>query len=330
MGSITPKPLVWLPTPIHPLARAYADSVFDVLTPQDPRANDWPDLCVAAVVRTGKLTEDELRRADKLRIITRNGVGLDMIPLDICKEKDIRVTHLPGSNAKAVAELAFGLALSLMRRIVEFDRRLRRGEILPSIYWMADTLDDKVVGCVGMGIIAYHTAKKFHYAFDCPILVYSPTSSLDRWTDKDPNGLAPIPHIRVNSLEDLLKQADVISLHCPLNKTTANMMSTEQFAMMKQSAVLINTGRGGLVDEDALMYALKNGVIAGAGLDVLVHEPASAEVYSELFALENVVVLPHAGGGTDKVQVDSCMLAVKTAEDFLNGVPGFSGSTVVV
>lgn len=231
----------------------------------------------------------------------------------------ITVTNQPGSNARAVSEIVLGLAINTLRRLVELDRRLRRGEYLPNIDWMAETIDDKVVGLVGMGDIARETAKKFWGAYESPILVHSPTSPAERWTDKDPSGLPPIPHRRVASLEELLSQSDIVSLHCPLFESTRNMISTAQLAMMKPTAVLINTARGGLIDEQALLAALKARTIYGAGLDVLCSEPATKEVYQELYDQENVVVLPHAGAGTERVQIDSCEVAVMTAWSFLRG-----------
>ncbi|GAA5916818.1 hypothetical protein JCM5296_006101 [Sporobolomyces johnsonii] len=315
----TPRPVLWLPTKIHPVAAKLASSLFDVITPEDPRADEWWEHADASVVRTGNITEEDVRRAKKLRIVARNGVGCDSVPLEACKEAGIVVTNQPGSNAKAVAELVLGLAISTARRVVEFNRRLRRGETLPSIDWLAETVEDKTVGLVGMGDIAREVAKKFYGAFDSPILVYSPTSSPLKWTDQDPSGLPPIPHRRVSSLHELLTHSDIVSLHCPLVPSTFGMMGAAEFKLMKRSAILLNSARGGLVDEEALLDALKTREIYAAGLDVLVHEPANVATYGELLSLENVVVVPHAGAGTDKVQVESCIRAVRTCESFLKG-----------
>ncbi|GAA5950196.1 hypothetical protein JCM21900_003503 [Sporobolomyces salmonicolor] len=325
----TPRPVLWLPSRIHPVAARLATSLFDVITHEDPRANEWWDHADASVVRTGSITEEDLHRAKKLRIVARNGVGCDSIALEACKEAGIVVTNQPGANAKAVAELALGLTISIARRVVEFDRRLRRGEILPSIDWLAGTVEDKTVGLVGMGDIAREVAKKFHGAFDAPILVYSPTSSPLKWTDQDPSGLPPVPHRRVSSLRELLTQSDIVSLHCPLVPSTFGMMGEAEFKLMKRDAILINTARGGLIDEGALLDALKTREIYGAGLDVVVHEPASAATYGELLSLENVVVLPHAGAGTEKVQAEGCVRALLTCESFLKG-EGVGNSNRVV
>lgn len=176
------------------------------------------------------------------------------------------VTRLPGVNQKAVGEHCVALTLAVLRRVTELDRRMRRGEFLPSIDWLGISADDKVVGLVGMGDIAREYAWKMsvgvhHHpslapsfnvsrsqrGWDTPLLVYSPTSSPLKWTDQDPSGLPPIPHTRVSSLDELLKRSDIVSLHCPTNEQTRGMIGKREFGLMKNTAVLINTARGALV-----------------------------------------------------------------------------------
>lgn len=158
------------------------------------------------------------------------------------------------------------MAISVTRRTAEFDRRLRAGETVPSAHNLGLSLHGKTVGLVGMGDIAREVAIKFYYASKCKILIYSPTSPRTRWTkaSSDPNDPV-IPHERVNSLDELLERSDVVSLHCPEVPETKDMMSTPQFAKMKPTAIFLNLGRGGLVDEDALYTACKTGQIFGAG-----------------------------------------------------------------
>ncbi|GAA5868338.1 hypothetical protein JCM8547_002158 [Rhodosporidiobolus lusitaniae] len=313
------KPVLYLATHIHPVSRDLANSLFDVIDDKDPRYSTWYEYADAAVLRIGRITDEEARKAKKLRIIARNGVGYESVPLEACKDLGIMATNQPGSNDTAVAEAALGLTISVARRMTELDRRMRRGEHLPNITVLAETVEGRTVGLVGMGDIAYATAKKFWGAYDSPILVYSPTSSPYKWTERDPNGKKPIPHRRVSSLEELLREADIVSLHCPLYAETEKMMSTEQFKMMKKSAILINTARGGLIDEPALYEALTTGEIYGAGLDVFCTEPATTKDYGHFFALENVVVGPHLGGGTHRVQIKSCNVAVETCVSWLKG-----------
>lgn len=188
------------------------------------------------------------------------------VDVPLCKELGIAVTNLPGFNAEAVAELALSLALSIARRTVEFDRRLRAGETIPSAHNLGLSLFGKIIGLVGMGDIAREVALKFHHAFSCRIIVYSPTSPRTRWTTASTvPGDPSIPHSRVESLDQLLAVSDLVSLHCPELPETRNMMGAEQFAQMKPTAIFLNLGRGGLVDEDALYKACKNRSIFGAG-----------------------------------------------------------------
>lgn len=158
------------------------------------------------------------------------------------------------------------LAISVARRVTEFDRRLRAGETIPSALNMGLSLYRKTIGLVGMGDIAREVARKFHYGSSCRIIVYSPTSPTTRWTkaSTEPNNII-IPHTRAASLDELLEASDVVSLHCPEIPETRNMMGASQFAKMNSKAIFLNLGRGGLVDEEALYNACKSRVIFGAG-----------------------------------------------------------------
>jgi phosphoglycerate dehydrogenase-like enzyme len=168
--------------------------------------------------------------------------------------------------------MTLSLALSVARRTVEFDRRLRAGETIPSAYNLGLSLFNKTIGLVGMGDIAREVALKFSLAFSCKIIIYSPTSPAARWTTSSTVPSEPvIPHTRVATLDELLEQSDVVSLHCPELPETRNMMGQAQFAKMKQSAIFLNLGRGGLVDEDALYEACKNRRIFGAGMLYVLH-----------------------------------------------------------
>ncbi|VDC06347.1 unnamed protein product [Peniophora sp. CBMAI 1063] len=317
--AVSSKPVVWMPTRIHPDAHKLAVELFDVIQPGDERAANWWEYADGSVVRTGGIGVEEVERAHKLKIISRNGVGYETIPVKTCLERGIVVTRLPGVNQKAVGELCVALTLAVLRRVAELDRRMRRGEFLPSIDWLGISADEKVVGLVGMGNIAREYAWKMSRGWNTPIFVYSPTSSPLKWTDQDPSGEPPIPHTRVSSLDELLQKSDIVSLHCPTTDATRGMIGKRELGLMKDTAVLINSARGALIDEVALLDALKNGIIYGAGLDVLCHEPATPERYSELYELENIVIQPHVGGGTHEVQSSSCITAVRTVYSYLRG-----------
>jgi D-3-phosphoglycerate dehydrogenase len=191
-----------------------------------------------------------------------------------------------------VAELCLTLMLVILRRVKEISTRIALGERIPSIMALSPGLQGKTVGLVGMGDIAYELCKLL-LPFRCRILVFSPTSSPTRWTTADNRYPEAIPHQRVGSLEELLPQVDVLSIHCPLTPSTRNLISSREMGMMKPSAVIVNTARGGIIDELALAEALKKGKLAGAGLDVMATEPAYGENLGELGKMLNVVILPH-------------------------------------
>ncbi|OCF42980.1 phosphoglycerate dehydrogenase [Kwoniella heveanensis CBS 569] len=312
---------IYLHTPFHPKAEEYAVERFkEVLRPSD-LGGDVGQLMGRAdgiLLRVGHITRDMLLAAPKLKIISRNGTGIDNMHLPTVKEKGVVVTNCPGGNARAVAELALALMLAVLRRVVEIDNRIRSGEKVPSITALAPGLFGSTVGLVGMGDTAYELARLL-LAFGCRILVYSPTSPSNRWLVESPRYPVVIPHERVNSLDDLLNQVDVLSLHCPLNDQTRRMISTDQLIKMKDTAVLINTARGGVVDERALEQALESGQLGGAGIDVWDVEPAYGETMGKLGKLRNTVVLPHLGGSTDGATLEGCMRAIDIMADYLDG-----------
>lgn len=300
---------VYLHTPFHPKAEIYAETKFKkVLRPKDGKVDDLmkqiDGICkskclsvsrielIALVLRTGDVTAEMVLAAPNLRIISRNGTGVDNVPLPTCLSRGIAVTNIPGSNAFAVAELAIALMLTVLRRVVEVDKRIRGGERVPSIEALAPGLGGKKVGLVGMGDIAYELAKLLR-AFGCEVLIHSPSSPELRWTVEDTRYPVTISHTRMPSLRSLLEQCDILSLHCPLNANTRYMIGREELGWMKSTAVVINTARGGIIDERALEEALKERKIGGAGLDVFEKEPAYGESLGGLRDLDNVVLLPH-------------------------------------
>ncbi|OCF79103.1 phosphoglycerate dehydrogenase [Kwoniella mangroviensis CBS 8886] len=311
---------VYLHTPFHPKAEVYAEQKFGkLLRPHDGSVEEIMAQIDGILLRVSNITRDMLLQAPNLRIISRNGVGVDNIHIPTAKERGVIVTNCPGGNAQAVAELALTLALTVLRRVVEVDNRIRSGEKVPSITALAPGLFGRTVGLVGMGDTSYELAKLL-LAFNCPILVYSPTSPLTRWTDtNDPKYPTTIPHERVDSLEELLKRSDVVSLHCPLNDSTRGLIGKKELEIMKNDAVIINTARGGIIDERALEDALEYGKLGGAGIDVWEVEPAYGETMGKLGKLRNTVVLPHLGGSTDSVTLDGCMKAVDIMAGYFDG-----------
>ena len=216
--------------------------------------------------------------APNLRLIQKIGVGVNTIDLDAARARGIPVCNLPGTNARAVAELALALMLSVLRRVPRFDASLRSGVWTdPALQDGLSELGGRVVGLVGHGAVPRLLAPVLT-ALGCEVL-YTARSA------------APDAMGEFVSLDTLLTRADVVSLHIPLTPETARLIDAAALARMKPGAVLINTARGGLVDQAALTAALRSGHLSGAGLDVFVDEPMPPG--EALLTLPNVVVTPH-------------------------------------
>jgi D-3-phosphoglycerate dehydrogenase len=243
----------------------------------------------AWVVRSAtKVTRRLLEGAPRLRWVGRAGAGLDTIDVVAAKERGVEVMNVPGANSIAVAELTFGLLLSLFRRLPEADASLRRGEWLKSKL-MGRELRGKTIGIVGMGKIGRAVAQRA-IAFEMRCLAHDPLVPAEavRAAGAEPVGL-----------DALLAQSDVVSLHVPVTADTKTMIDAKRIATMKHGAVLVNAARGDLVDENALLAALQSGQLAGAALDVFSTEPPGA---SPLLSLPNVVASPHIGASTREAQ----------------------------
>jgi D-3-phosphoglycerate dehydrogenase len=195
------------------------------------------------------------------------------------------------------------------RRVAEFDRMIRGGETVQRSNLLGLGALEKTVGVVGMGNIGTRTALKWQRAFDAKIIAYDPHAPSDAWAD--------IPHERVASLDDLLPRADILTLHLPLNDETRNLIDARALDLMKETAILVNVSRGGIVNEMALYNALKAGRLFGAGIDVFEVEPPTAA--HPLLKLPTVVATPHAGGGTRETQEKSSELVARQVLDVLAG-----------
>ena len=227
-----------------------------------------------------RCTAEMIAAAPRLRLIQKIGVGVNTIDLDAAKARGIAVCNLPGTNARAVAELTLALMLAVLRRLPRFDAAMRRGEWSdPALQDGIGELGGRTVGLVGYGAIPRLLAPVLA-ALGCRLIYTSRTPRPDavgEW----------------RSLHALLSESDVVSLHLPLTAETDTLIDASAFARMRPGAILINTARGGLVDQSALTEALTDGRLAGAGLDVFVHEPHDATEL--LFKLPNVVLTPHIG-----------------------------------
>jgi D-3-phosphoglycerate dehydrogenase len=283
----------------------------EVVRWDDPRVADWHADADAVMVRLKHITAGDLARAKKLKAVVKQGVGVDNIDLVAAKKHGVMVCNTPGVNAEAVAEMALALALTVARRVAECDRRTRDEGVIDRAQYLGVELGGKTFGIIGMGNIGTRAARKYHAAFGGRILAYDPYVPRDIWPD--------IPHERLDRLEDMWPQVDVLSPHVPLTDETRHMVGRDAMARMKDTAIIVNVARGGVVDEQALYDALKAGKLFGAGLDVFDTEPPTSK--DPLLSLPTVVATPHAAGGTRETQAKSSLAVAQQVLDVLSGKP---------
>lgn len=255
----------------------------------------------------------EVLRAEPLRckILGNFGVGFNHIDIDAAKARGLVVTNTPEVLTDCTADIAMLLMLAVARRGMEGDRHVRQGEWTGwrPTHMMGRKVTGKTLGLIGMGRIAQAMARKAHHGFNMKIV----------FTDPYPPPQTVIDELQAEnagSIEAVLKHADFVSLHCPGGKETYHLLNAERLAMMKPTACLINSARGDVVDNQALIEALKKGTIAGAGLDVFEGEPRLDPGFLEL---ENAVLLPHLGSATLETRIAMGNRVLDNIEAFFNG-----------
>jgi glyoxylate reductase len=245
----------------------------------------------------------------QLRVLANVAVGYNNVDVPACAERGVVVTNTPGVLTEATADIAFGLILMVTRRLGEGERiiRSRTPWSWGMFYLLGSGLQGKTLGVIGLGGIGAATARRAR-AFGMQI-AYSSRHACD------PALAEELQATRLER-EELLARADVVSVHCPYSEATHHLIGAEQLAMMKTSAYLVNTARGPIVDEAALVEALKAGEIAGAGLDVFENEPS---VHEGLLELDNVALVPHLGSATIETRTAMARLAADNALAVLGG-----------
>ncbi|NJE02403.1 hydroxyacid dehydrogenase [Thermococcus sp. JdF3] len=291
---------------IEVLKNAGFDVVFEEY-PDEARLLELVGDVEAIIVRSKpKVTRKVIEAAPKLRVIGRAGVGLDNIDLEAAKERGIKVVNSPGASSRSVAELAVALMFNVARKVAFADRKMREGTWAKK-QAMGIELEGKTLGVVGFGRIGYEVAK-IARALGMNVLLYDPYPNEER--AREVGGTFA-------SLEDLLRESDVVTLHVPLIEATHHLINEERLRLMKSTAILINAARGAVVDTDALVKALQEGWIAGAGLDVFEEEPLPAD--HPLTKLDNVVLTPHIGASTVEAQMRA---GVQVAEQIVEVLKG--------
>jgi len=262
---------------------------------------------VVVVRSRTKMTRELIAKADKCQIIARVGIGLDNIDQEAAKEKNIRVINAVEGAITAVAELVIGLMISMAREIPRADREIRNGNWIKKEL-MGSELKGKYLGIVGLGNIGKRLGRLAR-ALNMNIIGYDVIPIDDEFSKEV--GLMKA------DLDTLLSSADYVSLHVPLLDSTHHMINAEKLKLMKNTARIINTSRGGVIDEEALYNSLKEGNIAGAALDVFEVEPATG---NKLTTLPNFIATPHMGAQTKKAQLLAANIIAEKIIQVLRGV----------
>lgn len=263
---------------------------------------------------TDRLTADVLAAEPlKARLLANFGVGFNHIDIDAAKARGLAVSNTPDVLTEATADLAMTLLLMVGRRAGEGDRHVRCGAWTGwrPTHMLGTQVSGKVLGLVGMGRIARAVARRAHGGFGMRVIFHDPFPP-------SPTEAAALGAEPRETLEQVLDEADFVSLHCPATPETRHLMNRERLARMRRSAFLINTARGDVVDEAALVEALSDGTIAGAGLDVYEREP---QVTTALLTMENVVLLPHLGSATSETRIAMGRRALENLRLFFSGAP---------
>lgn len=241
---------------------------------------------------------------DTAKLLVRFGVGFDKVDLKAASKYGIAVARTTGANTTAVAEMALTLMLSCRRRIAKYQARTKSGE------WVKDIGNEIIggtVGIIGYGCIGRRLARLLR-GFDCRILAYDPFPQKE---------VMEADKVELVTLKELFAQSDAISIHVPYTEQTHHMVNRETLALMKPTAVIVNTARGNIIDEDALYEALKSGQIAGVGMDVFAQEPLPLD--SPLLTLENAVLTPHVSSQTVESLWNIYKMAIDISADFFAG-----------
>jgi lactate dehydrogenase-like 2-hydroxyacid dehydrogenase len=277
---------------------------------QDALRNADALLCTVTDPLTSEVLSAEPLRA---RMLANFGVGFNHIDTAAAKARGLAVSNTPDVLTEATADIAITLLLMVSRRTGEGERHVRAGAWTGwrPTHLLGTQVSGKVLGLVGMGRIARAVAKRAHHGFGMRVIFHDPFPP----TPAEAAALGAEPR---STLEQILEESDFVSLHCPALPETRHLMNRERLARMRRSAFLVNTARGDVVDEAALVDALKQGTIAGAGLDVYEQEP---KVSPGLLNMENVVLLPHLGSATRETRVAMGMRALENLRLFFSGAP---------
>jgi len=297
---------------IHPAGMQVIENKYEVITAPDCSEETLLSLSkdVNAIIlrTTSKVTRKVIENAKNLEIISRTGAGVDNVDVAAASERKILVCNLPRANSLSVCEHAITLMMTCAKSIQQMQNGVRQGNWKARNAGTMVEIEGKTLGIVGMGHIGSLVAKKCHDGLGMKIIAYDPYVA-DKFKGYD--------YHFCSSLKELFMEADFITLHCPNLPETKGMITRELLYSMKPSAFLINTARGTVVDEKALIDVLKEKRIAGAGLDVFEEEPPKLD--NPLLDMENVIVTPHSAALTKEASVRMAVEAVQAVDDYFSG-----------
>ncbi|MPR09419.1 hydroxyacid dehydrogenase [Microvirga tunisiensis] len=290
-------PVIFVSSPIHEDVLEDLRTLGTVFCGYGPDAVAYDDVkgeVEAVLLRSGTFTARMFAESPKLKIVARHGVGTDTVDIPAATARNVWVTNTPGANSRAVAEHVFALVLSLCRKVRTASARTRNGD------WSGDRmaltgieLNGRTIGLLGLGNIGRHVAR-IAEGFGMRVLVTDPALRQE-----------PDPGLHLVPFDELVRESDILSLHLPLLPSTRTIIDAAVIGRMKDHAILVNTARGGLIDEAALVDALRNGKLGGAALDVLDAENADMtdplpHNRIPLAEFPNLIVTPHVGGQTQE------------------------------
>ena len=298
---------VYLNETIHPKAVELLQSQVEIVN-----SFDEIEELDGILSRGTAVTAEMMNRAVKLKVIGKHGVGVNKIDLDAARAHGIRVVNTPLANRTSVAELVVGLVLNCARKIPNSIAAIQNNQVkrIADPSYVGLELSGRTFGVIGMGNIAQSTANIFRSGFGMKTIGFDPFVSAE---ESQKRGFQ-----KFDSLEEMLENSDVVSIHVQLNEGTKNMIGAEQFKHFKRTGILINTSRGGIVDENALLDALKTKQLYAAACDTFVKEPPNAE-NSELFLLSNFLGTPHIGACTEESMYRVGMTVVEEILRVLHG-----------
>ena len=274
------------------LSELVADSVREALAEHYEIVDHFndPERIEGVMVRQVAMPRERIEQMPNLKVISMHGIGLDRIDVKAAEEHGVKVFNVPGQGAEAVGELAVAYMMALARNLKKAENGLRQGkyESFGPAELVGHELTGRTLGVIGMGNISRVVMRIMKNAFDMNVLGYDPYTSQAQ--------AEALGAEKVETVKELFERSDYVSISVPLTDSTRNMVNAEVLAAAKPGLILVNTARGGIIDEDALYEALKNGRLGGAGLDVTVQEPISKD--NPLLQLDNFMCSPHIGGST--------------------------------